>query len=86
MERAVAETEADLIESRFCAYEAESGRSTIHATPEATSFAEAALEFVENWHAADDDDAVSVIVIERETGRQHCYTVDIGSGMTAPCE
>lgn len=71
---------------RFCAYAVSEGPSRVHDAPEAEDFAEAALLFTEVWHPAPDEDGeVSIIVIDRETGEQQCFTVDLGAGEAAPC-
>lgn len=71
---------------RFCAYAVDEGPRLVHATPEARSFEEAALLFTEVWHpAADDQGEVAIMVVDKETGAQRCYTVDIGSGEAEPC-
>ena len=50
------------------------------------SFEDAAMTFVEIWHPAPDSDGeVSVIVQEDDTGRRHCFRIDMGSGATEPC-
>lgn len=72
---------------RFCAYAADDGPRMLHSTPEARSFAEAAVLFTEVWHPQPDDTGeVAVIVIDKETGQQQCYSVDVGLGEAAPCD
>ena len=73
-------------EARFAAYAADEGPRHCHAAPEASNFEEAALEFTELWHpAAGEDGEVTVIVLDRSTGREQCFTVDLGAGEAAPC-
>jgi hypothetical protein len=72
---------------RFCAYAADDGPRMLHSTPDAKSFVEAAILFTEVWHPpADAQGEVAVIVIDKETGRQRCYSVDVGHGEAAPCD
>jgi hypothetical protein len=57
------------------------GRSVDEPSPEA-----AALAYLEDFaHDADDDQAVSVIVRDDDTGREQCFRVDLETGETAPC-
>lgn len=50
------------------------------------SFEDAALRFVEEFHPPpDDDDAVSLIVEDCETGERQCFTVDLATGEAGPC-
>lgn len=56
-------------------------------TVEATGYEDAALTFVDNWHPpADADGEVSVMVTDCETGRRQCLRVDVGEGVTGPCD
>jgi hypothetical protein len=72
--------------TRFAAYAAHDGPRHCHAAPHAASFEEAALEFTEVWHPpADAQGDVRVIVVDRDTGREQCFTVDLGSGDAEPC-
>jgi len=72
--------------ARYSAYAAHDAARHCHATSEAASFEEAALDFVDRWHpAADADGEVTVIVLDRQTGREQCFTVDIGAGAAEPC-
>ena len=55
-------------------------------TLEEASFEAAAVAYVEDFHppvGAGDD--ISVIVREIETGHEHCFRIDLGTGETAPC-
>ena len=72
--------------ARFSAYAVQDGARRCHAAPQARSFTEAALEFVEAWHpSADSDGEVTVIVIDHASGREQCLCVDIGAGRAEPC-
>jgi hypothetical protein len=61
---------------RFSAYACGEGPGHSHAALQARSFEEAALEFTETWHG--DEPQVQVIVVDRETGREQCFTIDVG--------
>jgi hypothetical protein len=53
---------------------------------EEASFEAAAVAYVEDFHpAVDDDNEISVIVRDLETGGEHCFRIDLDSGDTAPC-
>ena len=53
---------------------------------EEASFEAAAVAYVEDFHAAvSDDNEISVIVREVETGHEHCFRIDLESGEAAPC-
>jgi len=55
-------------------------------TLEEASFEAAAVAYVEDFHPpVGDDDDISVIVREVETGHEHCFRIDLGTGETAPC-
>lgn len=70
---------------RFSVHGAAEAPSRAHLV-EGSNFVDAALHFVENWHpAANDDDEVSLIVEDCETGERQCFRVDLESGETAPC-
>ena len=50
------------------------------------SFEAAAVAYAEDFpHSIDDDTQVRVIVRELETGREHCFTVDLDTGDTDDC-
>jgi hypothetical protein len=53
-------------------------------TVEADDFEAAAIAYTESWSPADADE-VSVIVRERETGREQCFCVHIGTNEAEPC-
>lgn len=55
-------------------------------TLEEASFEAAAVAYVEDFHPPiGDSDDISVIVREVETGHEHCFRIDLGTGETAPC-
>lgn len=55
-------------------------------TLEEASFEAAAVAYVEDFHPpVGDDNEISVIVREVETGHEHCYRIDLETGETAPC-
>ncbi len=55
-------------------------------TLEESSFEAAAVAYVEDFHPpVGDSDDISVIVREIETGHEHCFRIDLGTGETAPC-
>ena len=49
------------------------------------SFEAAAAAYVEDLHLPNDEHEISVIVREIDTGREHCFRIDLNSGDTAPC-
>ena len=66
---------------RFAAYACDEGPAHLHIAAQARSFEEAALEFTETWHG--EEPAVKVIVIDRQTGREQCFTIDVGGDLEA---
>ncbi len=55
-------------------------------TLQEASFEAAAVAYVEDFHPpVGDDNEISVIVREVETGHEHCYRIDLDTGETAPC-
>lgn len=53
---------------------------------EGLTFQEAALTFVEHWFPPTGaDDAISVVVVDQESGQQQCFRIDLDSGDAAPC-
>lgn len=55
-------------------------------TLEEPSFEAAAVAYVEDLHELPGDgDAISVIVLEVESGHEHCFRIDLQSGDTSPC-
>ena len=54
---------------------------------EGSGFEDAALHFLEVFHPqAVDDDAVSLIVEDCESGERQCFTIDLATGEAQPCE
>ncbi|MFL5295697.1 MAG: DUF5961 family protein [Phenylobacterium sp.] len=54
---------------------------------EGVSFEDAALAFVEARHlTANEDDEVSLLVEDCDTGERQCFRIDLASGATAPCD
>lgn len=50
------------------------------------SFEAAAIAYAEEYpHSIDDDPEIRVVVRDLETGHEHCFTVDLGSGDTSSC-
>jgi hypothetical protein len=50
------------------------------------TFEAAAVAYAEDLHVAPESgDAVSLIVRDLETGHEHCFTVDLGTGKTDAC-
>ncbi|HEY3799417.1 MAG TPA: DUF5961 family protein [Caulobacteraceae bacterium] len=50
------------------------------------SFEAAAVAYLEDLHQLPGDGGeISVIVQEVETGRQHCFRIDLESGEASPC-
>ena len=55
-------------------------------TLEEASFEAAAVAYVEDFHPpVGDSDDISVIVREVDTGHEHCFRIDLGTGEAAPC-
>jgi hypothetical protein len=49
------------------------------------SFEAAAVAYVEDFgHGAADGD-LSIVVHDLDSGREHCFHVDLGTGETTPC-
>lgn len=69
----------------FIAYSTEQGCAHAHPAPEADSALEAALEYVERWLPDTAHGEVTVTVVERETGRQQCFRIDLDDGSAAVC-
>jgi hypothetical protein len=56
-------------------------RTLEEPTPEA-----AAVAYAEDFaHGPDDEDVLTLIVRDVETGREQCFRVDTETGETAPC-
>jgi hypothetical protein len=55
-------------------------------TLEEPSFEAAAVAYVEDLHdLPGDGEEISVIVLEVESGHEHCFRIDLNSGATQPC-
>jgi hypothetical protein len=73
----------------------ESRRFSVHArhvgshharVVEEASFEAAAVAYAEDFHLPlTDEQEISVIVRELETGREHCFRIDLDSGGAALC-
>lgn len=50
---------------------------------EGLTFEDAALHYVEHRHLEDDE--VSLLVEDCETGERQCFHIDLATGETAPC-
>lgn len=50
------------------------------------SFEAAAVAYVESYfYVADNERELSVIVHDVATGHEHCFRIDLGTGVPAPC-
>ena len=49
------------------------------------SFEAAAIAYVEDLHEVGDEPEVSVIVRDLDSGHEHCFRIDLGSGETSTC-
>ncbi len=54
-------------------------------TLEEASFEAAAVAYVEDLHDLGDEREISVIVREIDTGREHCFRIDLDSGEASAC-
>ena len=71
---------------RYVVHPASSSRAA-SLSVEAASFEQAALDFADAWHDdLGDEGAVQVIVLECESGRECCLTVDLGTDEARPCD
>lgn len=53
---------------------------------EESSFEAAAVAYLEDFHLdVGDEPDVKVIVHDLDSGREHCFTIDLETGETAPC-
>jgi hypothetical protein len=53
---------------------------------EEASFEAAALAFVEDWpHPAAGEAALSILVQDLGSGREHCYRIHLDTGAAEPC-
>jgi hypothetical protein len=73
---------------------AEIHRFSVHArhldahharTLEEHSFEAAAVAYVEDLHAMGDDEEISVIVRDVDSGHEHCFRINLGSGASTAC-
>jgi hypothetical protein len=78
--------------ARFTVYAAQEGRHLSHIV-EGESFEDAALAFTQMWGPAADHDAmaegegggVRLRVVDRDSGDQQCFIVDLGSPDPVTC-
>ena len=49
------------------------------------SFEAAAVAYLEDFHPLGEASEISVVVRELESGREHCFRVDLLTGETTPC-
>ena len=68
---------------RYFARSTQADRDHSHRV-EGSSFEAAAVAFVETW-IPDQHGEVSVVVRDRDTGREECFRIDIDSGAARPC-
>jgi hypothetical protein len=66
--------------ARFTVYAAQEGRHLSHIV-EGESFEDAALAFTQMWGPAADGDegGVRLRVVDRDSGDQQCFLVDLGA-------
>ena len=50
------------------------------------TFEAAAVAYIEDLHALGDEREISVVVREVDTGHEHCFRIDLGTGAAAPCD
>jgi len=56
-------------------------------TLEETSFEAAAVAYLEDFHPpVGDEPEIRVIVHDLDSGHEHCFTVDLDTGETEPCD
>ncbi|HEX3701385.1 MAG TPA: DUF5961 family protein [Phenylobacterium sp.] len=53
---------------------------------EALNFQDAALAFVDAYQTEGEDDEVSLMIEDCETGERQCFKVDVASGEAQPCD
>lgn len=68
---------------RFLAYANDESRGKVHPVPGAEGFLDAAVIFAESL--ACDNGELAVTVVDRETGEQHCFRIDLDSGEAGAC-
>lgn len=49
------------------------------------SFEAAAIAYLEDLHPPAEETEVSIIVREVDSGREHCFRIDLETGETEPC-
>jgi len=50
------------------------------------TFEAAAIAYVENMHVSPGEgDEISIIVRDLDSGREHCFRLDLETGETRPC-
>ena len=55
-------------------------------TLQEASFEAAAVAYVEDLHEVPGDgEEISVVVLELDSGHEHCFRIDLETGETAPC-
>jgi len=60
--------------------------SRVHLVTE-VSFEAAAVAWLEGWPGEIGGDArISIVVHDLDTGREHCFGIDLDTGAVAPCE
>ena len=72
------------LQRRFSVHGAEDAPSR-GIVVEGLTFEDAALHYVEHQHPQADDDEVSLLVEDCETGERQCFRVDLSTGQTGPC-
>lgn len=70
---------------RFYAYPTDEGPCSGQKVPEAESFTDAAIGFLECWGPNDGQEEVSVTVIDCETGAEECFRIALATGAVRPC-
>lgn len=70
---------------RFAVHGAGEPASRAHRV-EGGTFEEAALHFIADWTTEAQDDEVSLIVEDCQTGERQCFRIDLETGETAPCD
>lgn len=72
--------------ARFTVYAAQEGRHSSHIV-EGESFEDAALAFTQMYRPSAEEDAAGVRlrVVERDSGEQQCFVVDLGAPDQIAC-
>lgn len=68
---------------RFSAHCSNEGAVASGFVTSAQSFEDAALLFAERWSG--EEESCRVIVVDTESGEQHCFRVEIDQGEVDPC-